>query len=158
MFKKAIKSDKAPAAIGPYSAGIKLGDFVFLSGQIPVDPATGLVVEGGIKEQTHQVMTNIINLLAELNLETRHIVKSTCFLKSMDDFAEFNEVYASYFHEPYPARVCVEVSRLPKDALVEVECQVIDTLVYERQMAGCGGCGGGSCCEDDSSCGGCCGE
>lgn len=161
MFTRAIKSDKAPKAIGPYSAGIKLSDFVYLSGMLPIDPVTNEMVEGDIKAQTHQVLTNIVALLDEIHLEPRHIVKTTCYLKDMQDFAAFNEVYGTYFEEPYPARVCVEVSRLPKDALVEIECQVIDTLVYEQQMmnSSCGGGCSGSCCEgNEGDCGGCCGE
>ncbi|MBE6114580.1 MAG: RidA family protein [Erysipelotrichaceae bacterium] len=157
MFKKAIKTDKAPAAVGPYSAGIKLGDFVYLSGQLPIDPVTNQIVEGGIKEQTHQVLRNTQAVLGAIGLETRHIVKATCYLKDMNDFAAFNEVYASYFEEPYPARVCIEVARLPKDALVEIESLVIDTLVYEQQMANsCGGCNGG--CSDEGNCCEGCGE
>lgn len=159
MFTKEIKSERAPKAIGPYSAGIKLGDFVFLSGQLPIDPKTGQIIDGGIQEQTHQVLSNVLALLSELRLESRHIVKTTCYLKNMDDFNAFNEVYAAYFEEPYPARVCVEVSRLPKDALVEIECQVIDTLLYEQQMnSSCGGCQGGYCEEDNGDCGGCCNQ
>lgn len=157
MFVRQITSENAPKAIGPYSPAVKLGDFVYLSGQIPVDPATGNVVEGGIKEQTDRVMKNIVALLEEMHLQTRHIVKTTVFIDNMDNFAAVNEVYASYFDPAYPApaRSCVEVSRLPKDVSVEIECLVIDTLVYEQQMnKGCQGCSG-SC--DDSGCGECCG-
>ena len=164
MFVHQITSENAPKAIGPYSPAVKLGDFVYLSGQIPVDPTTGNVVEGGIKEQTERVMKNIVALLDEIHLSTRHIVKTTVFINNMDNFATVNEVYASYFDPAYPApaRSCVEVSRLPKDVLVEIECLVIDTLVYEQQMnQGCKGCSQhGECC--DQECGGCdsneCGE
>lgn len=159
MFMKSIQSENAPKAIGPYSPAVKLGDFVYLSGQIPVDPASNAVVEGGIVEQTKQVFKNIEAILAEMGLETRHIVKTTVFLKNMDDFSAMNQVYSSYFNEPYPARSTIEVSRLPKDVLVEVEALVIDTSAYERQMGGgCGdgGCEGGCCGGDEGGCDGCC--
>ena len=141
MFINAIHSEHAPKAIGPYSPAVKLGDFVYLSGQIPLDPKTGEVVGTTIEEQTHQVMKNIGAVLAEMGLAHRHVVKTTVFMKDLNDFNAFNEVYGSYFTQPYPARSCVEVAKLPKDVLVEVECLVIDTLVYEQQMAAqsCGG-------------------
>ena len=135
MFINAIHSEHAPKAIGPYSPAVKLGDFVYLSGQIPLDPKTGEVVGTTIEEQTHQVMKNIGAVLAEMGLAHRHVVKTTVFMKDLNDFNAFNEVYGSYFTQPYPARSCVEVAKLPKDVLVEVECLVIDTLVYEQQMA-----------------------
>lgn len=141
MFTKAIKSQNAPAAIGPYSPAIKLSDFVYLSGQIPVDPLTGELVTGGIGPQTHQVFQNILAVLEEMGLETRHIVKTTVFMTDLSMFGEMNEVYASYFDEPYPARSCVQVAGLPKGALVEIECLVIDTLKYEHAKEK------GSCCE-----------
>ncbi|WP_102267311.1 RidA family protein [Massilicoli timonensis] len=153
MFINAIHSEHAPKAIGPYSPAVKLGDFVYLSGQIPLDPKTGEVVGTTIEEQTHQVMKNIGAVLAEMGLAHRHVVKTTVFMKDLNDFNAFNEVYGSYFTQPYPARSCVEVAKLPKDVLVEVECLVIDTLVYEQQMAAqsCGGCSG---CEDGTGCAG----
>lgn len=164
MFIKSIQPKDAPLAIGPYSTATKLGDFVYLSGQIPVDGKTNEVAGEDIVSQTEQVMKNIELVLAEMNLEMRHIVKTTVFLSDFNNFEKFNEVYASYLSEPYPARSCVQVVRLPKDVLVEVECVVIDTLVYEQQMAaqneGCSGCGGG--CHDgehehgDGGCEGCC--
>lgn len=154
MFSQAISSCNAPKALGPYSAGIKLGDFVYLSGQVPLDPVTNEVVSGGIKEQTVQVLKNIEALLMEMNLELRHVVKTTVFMTDLNEFAEMNEVYGSYFKEPYPARSTVQVVALPKGVKVEIECLVIDTLAYERQMqqGGCGGCGNhqhGECCEGD---------
>lgn len=157
MFMKPIFSNNAPKAIGPYSPAVKLGDFVYLSGQIPVDPATQEVVSGGIVEQSHQVFKNIEGLLAEMGLETRHVVKTTVFMKDMNQFAAMNEVYGMYFREPYPARSTVEVCRLPKDVLLEIECMVIDTTAYEAQMGGgcgdgCDGCGSG-CGDDDGGCG-----
>ena len=141
MFTKAIKPADGPKAIGPYSPAIKLSDFVYLSGQIPVDPLTGELVTGGIGPQTHQVFQNILTVLEEMGLETRHIVKTTVFMTDLAMFGEMNEVYASYFEEPYPARSCVQVAALPKGALVEIECLVIDTLKYEKARET------GSCCE-----------
>ena len=116
-----------------------------LSGQIPVDPLTNEIVEGGIQAQTHQSIQNIITILEEMGLETRHVVKTTVFLTDMANFAAMNEVYAQYFEEPYPARSCVQVGALPKGALVEIECLVIDTLAYEnvqQKSCCCDGCGG----------------
>jgi len=145
MFTKAIKPANGPKAIGPYSPAVKLGDFVYLSGQIPVDPVTNDLVQGDIRKQTHQVMQNIITILDEMGLETRHVVKTTVFLTDMGNFAAMNEVYAQYFDDPYPARSCVQVGALPKGAEVEIECLVIDTLRYEQQ----------SCSENCSGCQGC---
>lgn len=156
MFIKAIKPEKAPKALGPYSPAVKLGDFVYLSGQIPLNPETNEVAGSSIEEQTHQVMKNIQVVLAEMGLEFRHIVKTTIFVKDLNDFNKLNEVYGSYLQEPYPARSCVQVAKLPKDVLVEIECTVIDTLVYEHQLAqqqgGCDGCSGGC---SDGGCGNC---
>lgn len=154
MFSRAITSPNAPKAIGPYSAEIKLGDFVYLSGQLPLDPLTGKIVEGDIQVQTAQVIRNIKALLAELGLELRHVVKTTVFMTDLNEFTKMNEIYGEAFDEPYPARSCVQVAALPMGAKVEIECQVIDTLVYERQMqGGCQGChGGGECCEGDCDC------
>ncbi len=143
MFTKAIKPADGPKAIGPYSPAIKLSDFVYLSGQIPVDPLTGELVTGGIGPQTHQVFQNILTVLEEMGLETRHIVKTTVFMTDMAMFGEMNEVYASYFEEPYPARSCVQVAALPKGALVEIECLVIDTLAYENAPTKSCCCDGG---------------
>ncbi|MBQ1522257.1 MAG: RidA family protein [Erysipelotrichaceae bacterium] len=144
MFTKAIKPANGPKAIGPYSPAVKLGDFVYLSGQIPVDPVTNDLVQGDIRKQTHQVMQNIITILDEMGLETRHVVKTTVFLTDMGNFAAMNEVYAQYFDDPYPARSCVQVGALPKGAEVEIECLVIDTLRYEQQSCSqnCSGCQG----------------
>ena len=144
MFTKAIKPANGPKAIGPYSPAVKLGDFVYLSGQIPVDPVTNDLVQGDIRKQTHQVMQNIITILDEMGLETRHVVKTTVFLTDMGNFAAMNEVYAQYFDDPYPSRSCVQVGALPKGAEVEIECLVIDTLRYEQQSCSqnCSGCQG----------------
>lgn len=151
-FLQKIESDKAPKAIGPYSPAVKLGDFVFLSGQLGMDHE-GVLVGDDVKSQTHQAMKNIGALLSEMELSYRHIVKTTVFVSDLNDFNKVNEIYGSYFDEGvYPARSCVEVARLPKDAKVEIECMVLDTSVYEKQMEqsqcgdGCGSDCGGGCC------------
>lgn len=118
---KAIHTTQAPAAIGPYSQAIEVNGFVFASGQIPIDPATGEFVEGGIQEQTRQALTNASNILKQAGTDLGHVVKTTVFLSSITDFAAMNEVYAQFFTEPYPARSAVAVKDLPKGALVEVE-------------------------------------
>jgi len=117
---KKLVTDKAPAAIGPYSQGIIAGDFLFASGQIALDPATGAVVGDDIVAQTEQVMKNIGGLLEEAGLTYADVVKTTCFLDDMADFATFNEIYAKYFTEK-PARSCVAAKQLPKGVLCEVE-------------------------------------
>ena len=116
-----IFNEKAPAAIGPYSQGYKVGKLVITSGQIPVDPETGNVVDGGIEEQTDRVCKNLQLVLQAAGCELTDVVKTTCFLKEMSDFAAFNGVYAQYFTGK-PARSCVAVKQLPKDVLVEIEC------------------------------------
>ena len=120
-MKKVIFTEKAPAAIGPYSQAVEVNGMVFLSGQIPVDPATGEFVPGGVTEQTIQVFENIQNVLAEAGLTTANIVKTTVFLADMSLFAEMNAVYAKYFEGDFPARSAVAVKALPKGALVEIE-------------------------------------
>ncbi len=117
---KTIFTDKAPAAIGPYSQAIVVNGMLYASGQIPLDPATGNMVEGGIAEQTERVMQNIKAVLAEVGIDFTHVVKTTCFLADMADFAAFNAIYAEYFTGK-PARSCVQTAALPKNALVEVE-------------------------------------
>ena len=118
---KYVETNKAPAAIGPYSQGIVVNGTAFFSGQIPLSPETGEVIGTTIREQTEQVMKNIQGLLESQNASFTDVVKTTCFLADMSDFAAFNEVYAKYFEEPYPARSCVEVARLPKDVAIEIE-------------------------------------
>lgn len=118
---KVISTTKAPAAIGPYSQAIEVNGFVYASGQIPIDPATGQFVEGGIKEQTRQSLTNAQNILKEAGTDLSHVVKTTVFLSDIANFAPMNEVYAQFFTEPYPARSAVAVKDLPKGALVEIE-------------------------------------
>lgn len=121
-FMKVLHSDLAPAAIGPYSQAIEVNGFIFASGQIPIDPITGMMVEGGVAEQTRQALTNAAHVLEEAGLGLSSVVKTTVFLTDMANFAAMNEVYASFFKEPYPARSAVAVKALPKGALVEVEC------------------------------------
>ena len=118
---KVISTTKAPAAIGPYSQAIKVGNLVYTSGQIPINPATGNFVEGGIKEQTRQSLTNVRAILEEAGLTMANVVKTTVFMADMNDFADMNAVYADYFSEPYPARSAVAVKTLPKGALLEIE-------------------------------------
>ena len=121
MMKKVINTSAAPAAIGPYSQAIQVGNLVFASGQIPIDPATGSFVEGGVKEQARQSLTNVKAILEEAGLTLDNVVKTTVFLADMNDFADVNAVYAEFFAEPYPARSAVAVKTLPKGALVEIE-------------------------------------
>ncbi len=120
-MKQVIHTDKAPAAIGPYSQAIQIGQLLFTSGQVPIDPETGAIVEGGIQEQARQSLNNIKAILNAAGTNMGAVVKTTVFLQDMNDFAAMNEVYAEFFQEPYPARSAVQVGRLPKDALVEIE-------------------------------------
>lgn len=123
--KIAIATTAAPAAIGPYSQAIRVGDTLFTSGQIPIDPATGNLVPGGIAEQTTRVLENLKAVLAEAGISFTHVVKTTVFLKDMKDFAAMNEIYAKYLAPEGavpPARSTVQVAALPKDSLVEIEC------------------------------------
>ncbi|MDR1883095.1 MAG: RidA family protein [Prevotella sp.] len=120
-MKKVIASDKAPAAIGPYSQAIEINGLIFISGQLPVDPATGSFPDGGIKEQTARSFGNIKAILAEAGLTTDNIVKTTVFLSDMANFAEMNAVYATQFADTFPARSAFAVKDLPKGALVEIE-------------------------------------
>lgn len=118
---KAISTTQAPGAIGPYSQAILIGELLFTSGQLPIDPATGQFPEGGIKEQTRQSLLNIKAILDASARSMADVVKTTVFLADMNDFAEMNSVYAEFFSEPYPARSAVAVKTLPKGALVEIE-------------------------------------
>lgn len=119
---KAIHTDNAPKALGPYSQAIKAGNMVFCSGQVPINPTTNNFVDGGIKEQTRQALLNAQNILHQAGLEMSNVIKTTVFLSDMNDFAAMNEVYAEFFSMPYPARSAVAVKTLPKNALVEIEC------------------------------------
>lgn len=120
MTKKIISTDKAPSAIGPYSQAVEANGFVFASGQIPIDPATGNIPEG-IEAQAKQALTNVKNLVEAAGLTLDSVVKTSVFIKDMNDFAKVNEIYATFFATDCPARSCVEVARLPKDVLIEVE-------------------------------------
>ena len=122
MATSVVATDKAPGAIGPYSQAIKVGNLVFTAGQIPLDPATGKLVEGDIKAQTEQVMKNLQAILDASGSSLSRVVKTTCFLANLDDFAAFNEIYGSYFSDNKPARSTVQAARLPAGANVEVEC------------------------------------
>ena len=124
-MKKIINTSKAPAAIGPYNQAIIANGFIFISGQIPLDPESGEIVSTDITGQSKQVLKNLDAILKEAGISVENIVKTTCFLANMDDFAAFNEVYASYFTVNQPARAAMEVSRLPKDVLVEIEAVAI---------------------------------
>ena len=125
MKKEQIMTDEAPAAIGPYAQAVKTGAFIYTSGQIAIDPATGEIVTGGIEAQTIRVMENLSAVLNAAGVGFKDVVKTTVFIKDMNDFAKINAVYAQYFEAPYPARSCVEVARLPKDVLVEIEAVAV---------------------------------
>ena len=118
---QSIVPENAGKTIGPYSPAVAVGDYIFVSGQIPTDPHTGSIVSNDIEEQTRQVLDNLQNILAAAGSGMEKVVKTTVFLKDMYDFPKLNTIYAQYFREPYPARSCVEVARLPKDVLVEIE-------------------------------------
>ncbi len=123
-MKKIISTDKAPAAIGPYSQAVIANDFLFTSGVIPIIPSTGELVEGGIEEQAEQAISNLAALIKESGASIQNTVKTVVFIKNMDDFTKVNEVYSHYFEKECPARSCVEVARLPKDVLIEIEAVV----------------------------------
>jgi len=120
-MKQPVRTERAPKAIGPYSQGIKAGGFLFISGQIPIDPATGEIVQGDTAAQADRVLHNIRNILDDSGATLHDVVKTTIYLADMDDFAAVNEVYARYFDSEPPARATVQVSRLPKDVRVEIE-------------------------------------
>jgi 2-iminobutanoate/2-iminopropanoate deaminase len=119
-MKNVIVTDKAPSAIGPYSQAIEVNGMVYTSGVIPVNPETGVVPEG-VEAQATQAFTNLTNLVEAAGTDMSKVVKTTVFIKEMDDFATINQIYAKFFKEPYPSRSCVEVARLPKDVLLEIE-------------------------------------
>jgi 2-iminobutanoate/2-iminopropanoate deaminase len=119
--REAVSTPNAPAAIGPYSQAVKSGNMLFLSGQIPLDPVTGALVSGGIEAQTRQVFTNIGAILEAAGASFGHVVSATVYVADMNDFAKVNEIYATYFTSPAPARATVQVARLPKDSLVEIQ-------------------------------------
>ena len=125
MQKTVVQAPNAPPAIGPYSPALRVGDFLFLSGQIPLDPATGQLLDGDIKAQTTRVLQNMGELLKAGGADFGNVVRTTIFLADMNDFATVNQVYASFFTEPYPARATVQVARLPKDVRVEIDAIAI---------------------------------
>ncbi|MCL4338583.1 RidA family protein [Patescibacteria group bacterium] len=142
-MKIEVDTKKAPAAIGPYSQAIKLGNLVFCAGNIGVDPKTNILSDKGIKEQTKLALENIKNILSSAGSGMENVLKTTVYLKSMDDFASMNEVYATFFSKPYPARATIAVAKLPKDALVEIEC-IAFTKDKKGECCGEGDCG---CCD-----------
>lgn len=121
MAKQIVVAEGSSPPIGPYSLGVWAGDLLFVSGQTPIDPATGVVASDNVVEQAHQTIKNVRAILEAAGLALDNVVKATVFIKNMNDFAAINDVYASYFQKPYPARSCVEVARLPRDVLVEIE-------------------------------------
>jgi 2-iminobutanoate/2-iminopropanoate deaminase len=125
VVKEIISTERAPRAIGPYSQAVRAGNLLFASGQIPIDPATGEFVAGGIAEQTEQVLRNLSAVMEAAGLSLNHVVKTTVFLESMDDFTVMNEVYARFFGENRPARATVQAARLPRDAKVEIEATAV---------------------------------
>lgn len=120
-MREPVSTSHAPAAIGPYSQAIRAGDFLFVSGQIPLDPATGTLVEGDVAAQTHRVLRNLGAILEEAGASFQHVVKTTVYLADMSEFGAMNEVYASYFPAPPPARATIQAARLPRDVRVEID-------------------------------------
>ena len=120
-MREPVTTTAAPAAIGPYSQAIKAGDFLFASGQIPLDPATGALVSGGIAEQTHRVLKNLAGVLEAAGIGFDKVVKTNVYLSDMADFAAMNEIYATYFPQPAPARATIQAARLPRDVKVEID-------------------------------------
>lgn len=120
-MQRVIKTDRAPGAIGPYSQAIEVNGMLYTSGVIPVNPATG-EIGNSIEQQAEQAFTNICNLVEDAGSSVDKIIKTTVFIKNMDDFGKINDIYMKHFREPFPARSCVEVARLPKDVLLEIEC------------------------------------
>jgi 2-iminobutanoate/2-iminopropanoate deaminase len=120
-LKTVVTANQAPSAIGPYSQGIKVGDFVFTSGQLPIDPTTGEIISGGVREQVERVLDNLQAVLVAAGADLIDVTKTTLYIRNMADFGIINEIYAEYFTSKPPARSCVEVARLPRDVLVEIE-------------------------------------
>lgn len=124
-MKRIISTEKAPAAIGPYSQAIEANGFLFTSGVIPIVPSTGELVEGGIEEQAKQAIGNLVALVEASGAKKENVIKTVVFIKNMDDFGKVNQIYAEFFNQDCPARSCVEVARLPKDVLIEIEAIVV---------------------------------
>ena len=152
MIKKCLSSKYAPEAIGPYSSALKICDYVYLSGQLPVDPSTNQIVDGGVYEQTVQCLKNLNAILDEVDLDVNYLVNVRVYLTDMQDYDKMNEAYSSMFKEPYPSRVVVGVKELPKGAKVEIEGKAIDFRALEilcgDENCECS-CEGGSCCGGD---------
>lgn len=152
MIKKCLSSKYAPEAIGPYSSALKICDYVYLSGQLPIDPSTNQIVKGGVYEQTIQCLKNLNAILSEVDLDVNYLVNVRVYLTDMQDYDKMNEAYSSMFKEPYPSRVVVGVKELPEGAKVEIEGKAIDFRALEIL---CGddncecSCEGGSCCGGD---------
>ena len=142
--KRVISTDQAPAAIGPYSQAIAFGPLVFTSGQIPLDPASGALVDGDIQAQTRRVLDNVKAVLQAAGAGMEHVVKTTVFIKDMNDFEKINQVYGEYFPSPSPARSLVQVARLPKDVGVEIEVIAAPGHEHGHGHGSGGGCGCGS--------------
>ena len=142
-MKKAVVTDKSPKAIGPYSQAVKISDLVFVSGQIGNDPKTGEMVKGGINVQTRQVLKNLNEVLKAAGTAEKNVLKVTVYLTNMEDFPVVNGIYGKFFSEPYPARATVQVTRLPKDAIIEIEC-----IAYKSSSHGHA--------DDEGCCGKCC--
>lgn len=132
-MKHTVNTNKAPTAIGLYSQAVVINNFIFCSGQIGKDPETNQFVEGGVEEQTKQVLENLKAVLLSAGVDFSSVVKTTVYLKNVADFSQMNEVYATYFQKPYPARATIEAARLPQDALVEIEC-----IAFKDKEEGCG--------------------
>ncbi|MCI8339411.1 MAG: RidA family protein [Lachnospiraceae bacterium] len=120
-MKKEIRTEKAPGAIGPYSQAVEAGGMIYTSGMIPIDPETGELVTGSVEQQAKQAISNLKNLLEAAGSSMDKVVKTVVFISDMEDFAKINKVYGEYFAQPYPARSCVQVARLPKDVAIEIE-------------------------------------
>ncbi len=138
MQKQKIETKKAPAAIGPYSQAVQYRDLIFCAGQVGVSPATNVIVDGGIKEQTKQAFENLKKVLEASGSSFDNVLKVNVYLKNIDDFVAMNEVYSTYFQKPYPARATVEVAQLPKGALIEIDC-----IAYTKEKDNC--CGSCNC-------------
>ena len=124
MSKEIISTTNAPSAIGPYSQAVKCNNFLYTSGMIPIDPKTGILLEGNIEEQTTLVLSNLKALIEDAGSNMESVIKTTCYIKDMNNFTKMNDIYSTYFTSNFPARSCVEVARLPKDVLIEIECIV----------------------------------
>ncbi len=145
-IKEKIISKNGPCSNGPYSPGLKVCDQIYISGQLPIDPKTNKIVDGDIKQQTKQCLDNMKHVLEEAEMDMKYVVKTTVFLKNISDFQQMNEVYETYFEEPYPARSACAINGLVGNALVEIEAYAIDFRALEVLCCEEGECDGRSCC------------